>query len=112
MKAGDLDRRLQFRRATPLDDGFTKSENWEDHGAPVWASRRDVSDGEKAKAGAVSAELSTRFRVRSSAFTRGITPKDRFLSDGLQWEIVGLKEIGRLDGIEITAVAKLDRDNA
>ena len=108
MAAGALDRRAQFRRATVGDDGFGQTEAWADHGAVVWASRRDVSDAEKAGAGQVNATVMSRFRVRRSAFTAGLTAKDRFVCDGREWSITGLKETDRPGLIEITATAGND----
>lgn len=32
MKAEKLDRRIQFRRAALVDDGFAEVETWSDHG--------------------------------------------------------------------------------
>lgn len=72
--AGALDRKVQFMRATPQDDGFTVRDVWAALDAPVWASRTDISDGERWRAAEVQAAVTTRFVVRSSAFSRGITP--------------------------------------
>jgi SPP1 family predicted phage head-tail adaptor len=108
MQAGPLDRRLQFRRATITDDGLAKSETWADHGSPVWAAKADVSDGERWRAGEVAAHITTRFRVRWSLFTAGITPKDRLACEGRSYDITGIKEIGRREGLEITAAARAD----
>lgn len=109
MQAGKLDRRVQFRRFTLTDDGFTTVETWADHGAPVWASRRDVSDRERMAAMEVSATITTRFQVRWSRFTAGITPKDRLTCEGAEYEITGIKELGRRQGFEITASARADQ---
>lgn len=106
--AGTLNRRIRFRRATTADDGYAQAEAWADHGAPIWAGRRDVSDGEKAAAGAIYAELAARFVVRSSAFTRGVTPKDRILHEGRDWAILGIKEIEGGRALEITATVRTD----
>lgn len=103
-----LDRRVQFRRATLGDDGFAQGETWANHGGPVWASKADVSDGERWRAQEVAAHVTTRFQVRSSAFTRGLTPKDRLVCDGLTYDISGIKEVGRLNRLEITAAARVD----
>ncbi len=105
---GTLDRRAQFRRATTADDGISQVQTWADHGSPVWASRRDVSDGERQRAAEVGAVITSRFVVRSSAFTRGLTAKDRMVCDGLTFDITGIKEIGRRDRLEITAAARPD----
>jgi SPP1 family predicted phage head-tail adaptor len=108
MLAGALDRRVQFQRATLADDGLASSEVWDDHGLPVWASKQDVSDGERYRASEVSAQLTTRFQVRWSMFTADITPKDRLTCEGITYNIVGMKEIGRRVGREITAAARID----
>ena len=108
MNAGNLDRIIQFRRFTLTDDGFAQVEAWADHGAPVFASKTDVSDGEKMRSGEVSASLSSRFQVRSSAFTRALTPKDALTYDGETFQIYGIKEIGRDQGLEITTGARVD----
>jgi SPP1 family predicted phage head-tail adaptor len=83
--AGKLDRRVQFRRATLADDGFGTVETWGNHGSPVWASRKDVSDGERWRAGQVQANITTRFVVRYSAFSAGITPVDRLTCEGQEF---------------------------
>lgn len=107
MDAGQLDRRIRFLRGQKVDDGFANIDQWQDHGTPVWASRRDVSDAEKAGEGTVYAEVSARFRVRSSSFTRGILPTDRLVESGQVFEIIGIKQLGRRDFLEITGVAKV-----
>lgn len=103
--AGRLDRRLQFQRAVLVDDGLEQVETWGDHGSPIWGSRTDTRDGEKWAAGQETATLMSRFVVRWSGFTAGITPADRFTCDGREWEVAGLKEIGRREWIEITATS-------
>lgn len=105
MNAGALDRLIQFRRAGLSDDGFNQHETWADYGAPVWASRTDVRDSEKVAAGQEVATLMSRFVVRWSGFTAGISPADRFTCDGRDWEVAGIKEIGRRQWIEVTATS-------
>lgn len=107
---GLLDRRVQFRRATLADDGYGMAETWANHGTPVWASRRDVADGERWRAGEVAASMTTRFVVRCSAFTAGLTPKDRLTCEGVEFDILGIKQTPeRRRHFEITAVARVDR---
>ena len=108
MRAGLLDRRISFERFTHVDAGFQSVETWAAHGSSVWASQKDVSDGEKTQAGGVSAILTSRFVVRSSSFTRGLTPKDRIKYKGEAFAIFGIKEVGRNEWLEITAGAKVD----
>lgn len=132
MFAGNLDRRVQFWRfGIPTDaetlwndagvwvdeattetlhefNGLATPETWNTYGEPVWASKRDVSDGERYRAGEVSARLMTRFQVRWNETTSAITPKDRLECEGLTYDIVGIKELGRRVGREITAAARAD----
>ncbi|MDG3040441.1 head-tail adaptor protein [Roseicyclus marinus] len=110
MTAGKLDRRVQFRRASLVDNGFEEVETWADHGAAMYAEKLDLSDGERWRAGEVAAQVTTRFRVRSSAFTRSLTPKDRMVCEGLTYDIAGIKESGtRRTMLEITAAARIDQ---
>lgn len=109
LNAGKLDRRVQFLRAGTIDDGFgnTRGE-YAALGSPVYAARRDISDAEKFASGSIQATLDTRFTVRSSAFTRGITPADRLASEGLDFDIIGIKQIqGRQTFLEITCTARV-----
>lgn len=105
-----LDRRVQFRRKALVSDGFGYAEQWADHGAPVPASKEDVSDGERWRAGEVSAHVTTRFVVRWSAFAADITPADRVVFEGREFDISGVKEPKgtRRKWIEITAAARND----
>lgn len=108
MKAGNLDRRVQFLRAEAADDGYSSGTGkYLSYGNPTWASREDVKDAEKAAAGTIMSQLVVRFVVRSDPFTRTITPKDKIEEDGDAFEITGIKEIGRDEGIEITAERSL-----
>ncbi len=109
-KIGRLDRRIQFQRATLVDDGFSQVEEWEDHGTPIWAQKTDVSDSERWRANEVQAQITTRFLVRYSAFTADLTPKDRLVSDGVEYNITGIKEgSGRRQWLEITAASRTDQ---
>jgi SPP1 family predicted phage head-tail adaptor len=105
----NLDRRIQFRRATLADDGFGMVETWVNHGAPVWAAKKDVSDGERWRAQEMQAAITTRFTVRYSTFTAGISPVDRIAFEGREYDVSGIKEVGaRRTFLEITAAARAD----
>lgn len=105
ISAGDLDRKVVIERATD-----ESSDNWDTY-VTCRAMRRDVSDGERNAGGhQVDSFLMSRFTVRSSTETRGITPVDRLIHEGHTWSIKGVKEAneGRFRFIEITAVKDAD----
>lgn len=109
MKAADLRAVVQVVRATHTDDGFASNPTFAPLGDPIRARKRDLSDGERSRAGEVSAVLMTRFTVRRSGFTDAITAKDRLVCDGLTYEVTGIKDMG--DGTmwrEITCAARSD----
>ncbi|WP_300009693.1 head-tail adaptor protein [uncultured Roseobacter sp.] len=104
-----LDWRVQFQRAARVDDGFSVNQEFADHGDPIWAEKVDVSDGERLKSAEVAAHVSTRFTVHWSTFTSQVTPKDRLICEGREYNIVGIKETGRRRRwIEISALARTD----
>lgn len=105
--AGHLDRRVTLATVAATNTGTGYTETATTLGK-VWASRKDVSDAEKAAAGTVEGTVRARFIVRSSSLTRGLKPKDRLTEGGLVFEIVGVKQVGRRDMLEITAEARLD----
>lgn len=104
-----LNRRIQFERAISSDNGLEQERHWEPLGSPVWADREDASDAERALSGWLEAQMVSRFTVRSSAFSRGLTPKDRLTCDGVIYEIQGIKQLGKAACLEITAIARADR---
>jgi head-tail adaptor len=105
----NLDRRVQFYRATYSDDGFGQVQTFAPYGGTQPARRRDVSDGEKFRANEVQSMLMTRFLVRYSAFTAGLVAQDKLTCEGLSFDIVGIKQTdNRRQFIEITAVARTD----
>lgn len=108
-----LDRRIQFRRGTVSDDEYHADLRWnvsdpaaDNLGSPVWGSRADGSEAEGPAAGMIEATMVSRFVVRSSPFTRSITPKDRLVEGGLVFDIVGIRQIGLRNALEITAKAR------
>lgn len=109
ISASSLDRRIQFRRYAEADDGYGMVEVWADHGTPIWASRKDVSDAERAAAGWIEATVVSRFVVRSSTFTRDLTAKDRLICEGLSYDIRGIKQLDRRGFLEITGIARADQ---
>jgi SPP1 family predicted phage head-tail adaptor len=107
--AGDLDRRATIQRATVAPDAFNEPiETWASV-ATVWASKRDVSDGERFRSDQTIAGLTTRFVVRHSSVTATITPKDRLVCEGRTYDIHGVKEVhGTRRFLEISAAWRSD----
>lgn len=107
MTAGKLDRRVTFERVTETNTGLGLTTAWAGLGT-VWASRKDISDGEKMAAGGVMATVAARFVVRSSVMTRGLLAQDRLTEGGRVFQITGIKEMDRRGYLEITAEARAD----
>lgn len=107
MNGRKLDRRVTIERAAMTDDGFGQVETWSAL-VTTWASKRDVSDAERIRAGSVSAEITTRFWLRWRSLTASVTPKDRLVHEGRVYNIFSVKEIGRRQWIEITGAARAD----
>lgn len=110
-----LDRKIQIRRGAVSDDGLQSELRWnatdpaaDNHGQPIWAGRDDLSVEERAAAGWIEATSVAKFTVRASAFTSGITPKDRLVCGLLTYDIRGIQHLGRAQLLEITAVARAD----
>lgn len=104
---GQLDRVLQIRRSVRSDNGLEVVGVWSDHGTPIRARRRDISDQERASSQFTEAVGTSRFVVRSTGFTRDLSPLDRLVERGQLFEIVGIKEFGSYD-LEITATRRSD----
>lgn len=109
MKAGKLDRRILIeKKAVVQNDLGEEVETWTTL-ATVWGSKQDISDGERVAAAEVSATITTRFRIRYSSAVAVVNPGDHRLSyDGKIWDIWGVKEIGRREGLELTAAARAE----
>jgi SPP1 family predicted phage head-tail adaptor len=100
--------RIEFLRRADVDDGFQKVPGPAVCLGWVWAMRRDISDGERFKAGEMATELTARFVVRRTDLTLGITPKDTILH-GRELSIVGIKTISEGTLIEITTAERSDK---
>jgi SPP1 family predicted phage head-tail adaptor len=103
-----LDRRITIQRFgvsynadnEPIE-GFTDL-------VTVKAKIQYASDGEKVRAAEVGATISARFQIRYSSTVSDVGPKDRVINEGKTFDIVGVKELGRREGLEISAAAAAD----
>lgn len=108
MQAGKLDRRIQIQRATITQNDFGEEVHAWGQIAEVWAGVTPVSDTERFRGSQVGAEITTRFVVRYSGQARDVTAEDRIVYEGRVFDLVGIKELGRREGYEISAIAKAD----
>jgi head-tail adaptor len=113
VRAGDLDRRIVIQRpvltrSAPI---FEAIPSWENlvttttDGA-VYASKKPAGARERIVAGERGAEADTVFVVRWSNLVRTTDPTFRILHDGVTYEILGVEEIGRREGIRLICVAR------
>jgi SPP1 family predicted phage head-tail adaptor len=108
MKSGSLDRFVTLRRATVTTDAMNAQVlTWADL-ARVPCKYTPVSDGERWRAAEMNASITARFVIRYSNNIADIGPKDRLIYEGREFDIVGAKELQRLDGIEISAAARAE----
>jgi SPP1 family predicted phage head-tail adaptor len=108
MESGKLDRRITIERANTTKNSDNEPVTAWAELAKRWASKKDVSDGEKIRAAEVGATVTTRFQVRWDSVTKTITGADRIVYDGQVYEIEGTKELERREGVEITASRQND----
>ncbi len=108
MLAGKLDRRLILQRDRAENDPLAEgAERWTTV-ATVWAAYMPVSDGERQRASETSAVIDCRFHIRRTSKVRDASPKWRAIFEGRTFNIVGVKEIDRKAGLEISARARAE----
>lgn len=95
------------RYGVASDEWNQPVEGWSDL-CQVYAEKLDISDGERVRAAQVGSTVTTRFRTLWSEQIADLNPKDRLFLDGRYFEIIGVKEIGRRAGIEITTTVQSD----
>lgn len=99
---GKLDRRIRvMRAAAATDNGFNTVP-----GAPAelcarWASWKPANGRETFQNMGIEAVAGGTFWVRWDSVTGTITETDTVEFGGRTWNIVGVQEIGRRDGVEL-----------
>ena len=107
MKAGAaprLDRRIVILEASFVENeaGEEVATGWAEY-ARERAQYMPVSDGERMRAASVEQKTDARFVVRWSIKLAAVSGENRIRFDGADWQITGVKELGRGLWIEITA---------
>lgn len=94
-----MDRQITIQEYSESTNGYGEVEkSWSDV-ATMWAEARQQSARETWQAGKV-AETEMMFRIR---YRSGINSKMRVVYDDDNYDITGVREIGRRDGLEIQA---------
>jgi SPP1 family predicted phage head-tail adaptor len=97
--AGSLDRRIVLQKSTPVTDDFGNSiDVWSD--THISAGVHYMTNDETWRAQQVQSNAELRFTIRWG-FDARVT--DRIIFDGKAYDIVGVRELGRQEGQELTA---------
>jgi SPP1 family predicted phage head-tail adaptor len=104
LAAGRLDRLVVIERAVTVQDEFGEPVATWSAWKTVFMGKRDIRAEERFRA---NQELATETTVWTSHYIDGLTPTDRLNVDGLLYDIVGIAELGRRAGMQITATARL-----
>lgn len=104
MRAGRLDRRVTIQQRTLERNAYGEQvETWSTL-ATVWGQRQDLRGREFYAARQVVAEVTTVFRLR---YRTDVTVLNRLVCEGVTYDINQVSELGRHDGLEILATARL-----
>lgn len=108
MRAGKLDRKIILQRSTETRDDYNEPvKSWTTL-ATRSASYEPLSDGERFRAGETAANASARFVIRYGSTVSDLNPKDQLVFEGVTFQILHVKQVGRREGIEITCSARAD----
>lgn len=104
MRAGSLDRRLTILRRTLARNDYGEQVEEYDTLDTVWASKLDTTGRELFAAKGTIGENSTRFRIR---YRSDLVLTDRLSYNDTEYDITQISELGRKDGLELVAVARV-----
>lgn len=123
MKAGKLDRRIDIQRLTSSQsDSGAEVESWADIVSRRAATATPTRADEKNAAPQFVASQQVDFWIRWSSAVADVNPKDRVIypaimadlspedaiTEGRIFDIIGVEEIGRREGLKITAARRAD----
>lgn len=110
MISGPRNRRIKIERRTYTLDAFGgEVVTWVEVENGWWASSQPAKDSEVFRNSEATATITHRFQMlwSATAWTQ-IDPTCRITFDGKIYDIVAVKEIGRRDGIELSATARAE----
>ncbi len=109
MRAGSLDRQIDLlskgsgQSATGAPTGA-----WSVYASEIWAGKRDLSNDEAREDDQTVATQRAEFRIY---WRDDVSPADRVRypagAGGTEYAIIGIQELGRREGLLITAVAEV-----
>ena len=105
MRAGRLDRRVTIQARTLTRNAYGEQvETWADV-ATVWGEKNDLKGREFLAARQLSADITTRFRLRYRA---DVTVQHRLVCEAVTYDINQVSEIGRRAGLDLFATARVE----
>ena len=110
MISGPRDRRIVIQSpGTPTVNAMGEQiPNWETV-ATLWAKYMPLRDSERLQAAQVQSTITVRFQVLWSLSVDQVDERHRVLFDGRVFDVVGVKEIGRREGLELSCAATSER---
>lgn len=108
MLSGKMDRRISLEK--PILGKDSRGQARYTYGTPItlWAQIKPVSDGEKYGSGDVKAYATHRFWIRYHIAVADLDPRWKLTYDGVVYDISGVKEIGRQEALEISAIRRAE----
>lgn len=102
-----MDRRIGIQRATLTANAYgERAETWATL-ATVWAEvQYKVGGGESVQSDQVFSEQRVHFIIRYSSDVSDIRPSDRIKYNGNNYQIEGVQEIGRAEGLRIVTTLR------
>jgi len=108
MKFGQMDRRIVLQRATLATNAYgERVETWGTL-ATVWAQiqYKEGSGKEAVQSDQLFSSQPVHFIIRYSTDVSGIRPSDRVSYNGDTYQIEGIQEIGRAEGLRIVTTLR------
>jgi SPP1 family predicted phage head-tail adaptor len=100
MQAGKMDRRIKIERRVETQNAYGEAVITYQLLAEVWAEKKPLSGRELFTAAQFVPEGQIRYRIR---FMDGVDEKCRITEGGMTYDVIHIAEIGRREGLEITA---------
>lgn len=105
MQVGKMDRRITLLRRTLTRNDLGEQVATYAEYATVWAEKRDVSGREYLASQQIVAENTVRFFIR---YRDDVLLTDRIVCGDRTYDLTHVAEIGRRDGLEIVAFARVE----